>query len=162
MTGAWMLRDVVAGDLPVFFSYESDPEAVHMAAFTPEQPADRAAFDAHWSRVLAAPSVTVKTVVCDGRVAGSVLSYEDDGGPEVSYWIGRPYWGRGIATWALREFIARYETRRPLRARVAKDNLPSIRVLEKCGFVAVGEGRGFANGRGAEIEEWIFQLAATR
>ena len=45
-----------------------------------------------------------------------------------------------------------------MKARVAKDNVPSIRVLERCGFEVVGEERGFANGRGAEIDELVLEL----
>jgi ribosomal-protein-alanine N-acetyltransferase len=39
-----------------------------------------------------------------------------------------------------------------------KDNVGSIRVLEKCGFVKVGEERGFANARGMEVEEVVMEL----
>lgn len=47
----------------------------------------------------------IRTIELDGAVVGSVLSYEQDGLPEVSYWIGRAHWGRGIATEALRRFL---------------------------------------------------------
>ena len=49
---------------------------------------------------------------------------------------------------------------RPLYARAAADNIASIRVLEKCGFVLIGRDRGFANARGAEIEEVVLELSA--
>jgi len=91
-------------------------------------------------------------------VASSVLSYEEAGKPEVSYWIGKTYWGRGIATRSLAEFLAHGNTARPIYARVAKVNLGSRRVLEKCGFAIVGEARGFANARGEEIEELVLEL----
>ena len=76
---------------------------------------------------------------------------------EVTYWLGKAYWGRGIATQALAAFL-RVQQRRPLIARVAKDNIASIRVLQKCGFVLTAETKGFANARGAEIEEVILTL----
>jgi len=41
---------------------------------------------------------------------------------------------------------------------VAKDNIASVRVLEKCGFVISGYDQGFANARGEEIEEVIMIL----
>jgi hypothetical protein len=83
-------------------------------------------------------------------VAGSVLTYEDENEkPEVSYWIGKPYWGRGVATRALLAFLKRIKVR-PLYARAAKDNLASLRVLEKCGFTRIGEDKGFANARGGD------------
>jgi RimJ/RimL family protein N-acetyltransferase len=151
------LREVAAADLGVLFDFERDPVAVRMAAFTPKDPSDRAAFDAHWKRLLTDPSITARTVVADGCVVGSVASFVLEGQREVTYWIGREHWGRGLATSALREFL-RVETTRPLFARAAKDNAGSIRVLEKCGFLAHGEGRWFANARGAEIEEVLLRL----
>ncbi len=49
---------------------------------------------------------------------------------------------------------------RPLYGRAAKDNIASLRVLEKCGFTICGEGRGFSNARGEEVEEFILRLRA--
>src|SRR5215218_9325330 len=54
----------------------------------------------------------------------------EPGEREVTYWIGRSYWGKGIATDALTAFLA-VERSRPLHARVASDNVASRRVLEK-------------------------------
>ncbi len=79
------------------------------------------------------------------------------GKPEVSYWIGKPYWGKGVATRALSAFLFHVKVR-PLYARVAKDNIASLRVLEKCGFARIGEDKGFANARGEEVEEFILRL----
>ena len=95
----------------------------------------------------------------EGHVVGHVFSYRDDefGQTEVSYWIGKSYWGTGIATKALSLFLRRV-TERPLYARAVKDNVASLRVLEKCGFAIVDEGRGFANARNAEVEEFVLKL----
>ena len=153
------LRAVIESDLPIFFAYHQDPGALHMAAFTAKDPADWHAFLVHWRRNLAAPTVIIRTILVDGAVAGSVLSYETDGEPEVSYWLGRKFWGRGIATTALARFLAEVSPQRPIFARVAKDNLGSRRVLEKCSFVVIGEDKGFANARSAEIEELILRCA---
>ena len=79
--------------------------------------------------------------------------------PEVSYWLGKEFWGKGIATWALGEFLE-FDRSRPMYARVAKDNLASLRVLQKCGFVIQGEDKGFANAREQEVEEFILILNA--
>jgi RimJ/RimL family protein N-acetyltransferase len=93
-----------------------------------------------------------------GQVVGSVLSYEEASKPEVSYWIGKEYWGKGLATRALSDFLAHINKTRPIYARVAKDNIGSRRVLEKCGFTIMGEAKGFANARGQEIAELILVL----
>ena len=157
MTDQIRLRGVIGTDLPIFFEYERDPDAVYMAAFTPADPSDRQGFDSHWARILADKSVLIRTILVDGRVAGHVLSYEIEGNTEVSYWLGREFWGRGIATAALRRFLD-VQTKRPLFARAAKDNIGSLRVLQKCGFAITGEGKGFAGGRGEEIAEYLLEL----
>jgi len=152
-----VLRVVLDADLPVFFEQEQDPEAIHMAAFTPKDPSDHAAFLAHWVKIRGDKGITIRTILHNGRVAGSVASYGPPNEHEVTYWLGREYWRKGIATAALKEFL-RLVTIRPLFARAAKDNLASLRVLAKCGFKVSGEGRGFANARGKEIDEFVLKL----
>lgn len=159
MSNELLLRNVVNDDLPIFFEHQLDPEANWMAAFTAKDPTNHEAFMAHWHGILADETKIVQTVLCNGRVAGSVSSYEEEGKPEITYWLGKEYWGQGIATWALREFLTQHNQTRPIYARVAKDNLGSRRVLENCGFTIIGEARGFANARGQEIEELILELA---
>ncbi|HNJ40331.1 MAG TPA: GNAT family N-acetyltransferase [Acidobacteriota bacterium] len=155
-----LLRDVVPDDLPIFFEHHLHPEANYMAAFTAKDRNNAEVFMAHWHKILANEANIIKTIIVNGRVAGSVSSYQDEGKPEVTYWLGAEYWGQGIATWALREFLAHHNTTRPMYARVAKDNLGSRRVLEKCGFTLIGESVGFANARGREIEELVLVLGA--
>lgn len=151
------LREVRSTDLPIFFDHQRDPAAVHMAAFTTKDPEDRAAFDYHWARILADDDILIRTIVVDGAVAGSVSSYVGELGPEVTYWLGQEFWGRGIATAALAQFL-RQQTARPIYARVATDNAASLRVLVKCGFVIIDESVGFANARGQEISEYTLEL----
>lgn len=151
------LRAVTDADLPTFFEQQLDPAANHMAAFTAKDPADRDAFAAHWAKIRGDAAVTIRTILLDECVAGYVAGFERMGDPEVTYWIGKEYWGRGIATEALARFLAELP-RRPLYARVAKDNAASARVLEKCGFAIVGEESYFANARGEEIQELILAL----
>jgi RimJ/RimL family protein N-acetyltransferase len=157
---SFFLRDVVNDDLPIFFEQQLDQEANYMAAFTAKDPTNKEAFIVHWRRILADSTVIVKTIIFDEIVVGSVLSYEDEGKPEVSYWLGKEYWGKGFATWALREFLARHNPMRPIYARVAKDNHGSRRVLEKCGFLVIGEAKGYANARNEEIDELLLELRA--
>ena len=124
------LRNVEAADLPLFFEHQRDPIAVAMVAFNSR---DRAAFDQHWAKLLADDSLLKKTVIVDGEVAGNIGSWTAEGKREVGYWIDRAFWGRGVATEALSAFLSMEQTR-PLYAGVAKHNVGSIRVLEKCGF----------------------------
>ncbi len=62
-----------------------------------------------------------------------------------------------MATEALTQFLATIKER-PLYAGVAKDNVGSIRVLEKCGFTVVEQKRSFAKARGEEIDELFLKL----
>ncbi|MFJ8888535.1 GNAT family N-acetyltransferase [Streptomyces sp. NPDC102402] len=151
------LRPVCPSDLPVFFRHMIDPESNRMAAFTAEDPTDRTPFAGHWKRILALPGVIIRTVLTDGDVVGHAAVYGEPGDREVTYFIDRSYWGRGIATSALRGLVAEVPER-PLLARAAADNIGSVRVLEKCGFEVVGQDRAFANARGAEIDELVMRL----
>jgi RimJ/RimL family protein N-acetyltransferase len=153
-----VLRQVHDSDLPVFFRQMNDPEALRMAAFTAKNPADRDAFDAHWKRIRASGDV-LRTVLADGDVVGGAAVYGEPGEREVTYWIDRAYWGRGVATAALRGLLAEVPER-PLYARAAADNAGSRRVLEKCGFRLTARATGFANARGEEIDEVVLTLGA--
>ena len=153
-----VLREVEDRDLDVLFEFATDREAIRMAAFTPPDPDDRDAFDARWERIRRDPTTTNRIIETDGRVVGHVASFDLHGQREVTYWIDRKHWGKGIATEALREFLSKVERARPLHAAAAIDNSGSIRVLEKCGFTRVGVGRGFAHGRGEETGEVLLRL----
>ena len=153
------LREVTQSDLPTLFEQQLDAEANRMAAFTAADPADREAFDARWRRILANEEGPVRTILVDDEVAGSVSNWRDPDlpGPEVTYWLGRDFWGKGVATRALAGFLE-VVTERPLYGRCAADNVGSRRVLEKCGFVFVSEDTGFSNARGEEIAEVVLEL----
>jgi RimJ/RimL family protein N-acetyltransferase len=149
------LRDVVEADLPALFEHQLDPEANRMAAFPPR---DERAFMAHWARILADPSLMAKAVLVGGRVAGNVVSFEREGRRMVGYWLGREFWGRGVATRALALFLQQVPDR-PLEARVAKHNAASLRVLRKCGFTITGEDViPVEEEIGEEIEEFVLTL----
>lgn len=158
------LREVRDSDLPVFYDQQNEPEGNRMAAFTAKDPSDQAAFDAHWARVRHDPEVVVRTVVekgaeGDGLIIGHAAVFGPPEEREITYWIGREYWGRGAATAALRALLDVVPDR-PLHARAAADNGGSLRVLAKCGFVVTGHERGFANARGEEIDEVTLTLSS--
>jgi RimJ/RimL family protein N-acetyltransferase len=154
-----VLRDVRDDDIDVFFGHWCDEAALRMAAFTPADARDRAAFDARWTRIRSDATALARTIEVDGEPVGSISSWDDDGRREVTYWIGRAHWGQGIATRALAAFLE-IETTRPLYAAAARDNVASLRVLEKCGFRRTSAGRGFSNARGEEVDEVNLRLDA--
>ncbi len=151
------LRDIQPGDVAVFYQQQRDPEANRMAAFTSRDPYDRAAFEAHWKKILADSGIVMQTILTGEQVAGYVGHHSWFGDPEVTYWLGREFWGKGVASSALAQFLKLAELR-PLYGRVAKDNLASLRVLEKCGFVRTGQSREFSNARGEDVDELILIL----
>ena len=151
------MREVRDEDLPLLFEQWADPVAVHMAAFTAPDHMDWDAFERRWSRLRADETVLTRVIVVDDEVAGTIGSWGEPGEREVTYWIGRSYWGKGIATDALNAFLA-VEPSRPLHARVASDNVASRRVLEKCGFGVIATERSVAEARSSEIEELVLRL----
>ena len=150
------LRPVADADLDALFDQMRDPESVWMAAFTSGDPDDRTAFDAHMAKVRSSPDNILRAVTCDGQLVGSVSSFVFDGETDVTYWIDRAAWGRGIASRAL-ELLMDLVATRPLHARAASDNAGSLRVLQKSGFKIIGTENSFAPGRKSEIEETILR-----
>jgi RimJ/RimL family protein N-acetyltransferase len=149
-----MLRDVATTDLDAFYEQQADPEAAAMALFPSR---DRESFDAHWRRTLADASAVKRTIEADGEVAGNVLCWTQDGRRLVGYWLGREFWGRGLATAALAELVG-WLPERPLHAWVATTNVGSIRVLQKCGFVEVDRLAEHDERMGRVVEEILFRL----
>jgi RimJ/RimL family protein N-acetyltransferase len=148
------LRDVIETDLPIFFEQQLDPEAAQMAAL-PSRGKDT--FMAHWTRIMGDDSILIKTILFNGNVAGNMVCFDQLGEREVGYWLGKEYWGKGIATQALAEFLTYVDTR-PLYAHVARHNVASRRVLEKCGFTVTGEDSFFSQALGRNVEEYILSL----
>lgn len=151
------LRPTTQNDLETLFKFQLDKKANYLAAFTSEDPTDKKANTEKWTRLLADERITTKTVIEDGTIVGSITKYEMNGNAEITYWIGKEFWGKGIASSALWEFL-KLETTRPIYGRVAFDNIGSQKVLTNCGFTKIGTEKGFANARMKEIEEFVFEL----
>jgi RimJ/RimL family protein N-acetyltransferase len=153
-TPAVSLRRVEDRDLDVLFEHQADPLAVEMAAFPAR---DEQQFAEHWTRVRADQANVVRTIVADGSVAGHIGSWQQTGQQLLGYWVGREWWGRGVATRALSLLVDEVSIR-PLYAHVAVRNVGSIRVLEKGGFRRDHEQEPADPDDG--IEEHIFVLDA--
>jgi RimJ/RimL family protein N-acetyltransferase len=151
------LRRTQIPDLEFLFQFQLDKEGGYLAAFMPEDPADKTAYLTKYIKLLGDPLINNQTIMAGDVIAGSIAKFVIEGDAEITYWIDRKFWGQGIATKALKNFLT-VETTRPLFARVAFDNFGSQKVLEKCGFVKTGSDKGFANARQAEIEEFTYKL----
>lgn len=149
-----LLRDVKQSDLAIFFEQQKDPVANQMAAFPAR---DRDSFMTHWNKIMEDESNILQTVMFKGQVAGNLVSFVISGEREVGYWLGQEFWGKGIATRALTEFLKQVKER-PLFAHVARHNLASLRVLEKCGFNLQGEEENFSVLQGQPVAGLILKL----
>lgn len=154
---AILLRKTEISDLEILFEIQLDTLANYLAAFTSKDCADKKAFIEKHTKLLTEPTVNNQTILLNKLVIGSIAKFVMFGDNEITYWIDRQYWGKGIATKALKDFLL-LEVNRPIFGRVAFDNLASQKVLEKCGFKKVGSDKGFANARQTEIEEYIYKL----
>lgn len=155
MSTSTRLRDVIASDLAILFEQQADLESSTMAA-VPSR--DREAFDAYWAKIMADENIILRTIEVNGQTAGHLVSFLIEGERQVGYWLGKEFWGMGIATEALRQFLGVVKTR-PLFGRVAKHNPGSRRVLEKCGFKFIGDDK-YVNIAKEEVEEFVLRLDA--
>ena len=151
------LSPTTINDLAFLYEFQLDEEARHRAAFTPTDVPDKTAYINKHSKFLSDPSINNQTILVDAIIAGSIAKFMLFGDAEITYWIDRQFWGRGVAGKALDQFL-KIENTRPLFGRVAFDNIGSQKVLEKCGFKKTGTDKGFAHARQEEVEEFIFRL----
>jgi len=131
-----LLRPVLETDLPILFEQQLDPETIAMSAYPSK---DRGDFMRHWEGILNNKAITARTLVYKEKIAGHIVCWKEKYEQQIGYWIGKQFWGRGIASAALAEFLLEVKIR-PLYARVANHNLGSKRVLEKCGFALLDQG----------------------
>lgn len=151
------LRKTVLPDLEFFFLFQLDEEANYLAAFTAKDPTDKAAYLQKYSKLVNDPAINMQTILVGEIIAGSISKFEMEGRAEITYWIDKQFWGKGIGSKALTEFLNN-ETTRPIYGRVAFDNIGSQKVLTNCRFIKIGTDKGFANARQAETEEYIYKL----
>lgn len=151
------LRPTQISDLDTLYQFQLDKEGGYLAAFMPKGSTDKTAYITKYTTLLGEPTVNNQTIVLNNIIVGSIAKFIMEGNTEITYWIDRKFWGQGIATKALKNFLE-IELCRPIFGRVAFDNFGSQKVLEKSGFVKIGSNKGFANARQTEIEEFIFKL----
>ena len=152
-----ILRKTEIADLDALFIFQLDKAANYLAAFTSKDPTDRIAYIQKYAKFLDDRTINMQTIIVHNVIIGSIAKFEIEGKAEITYWIDRTFWGKGIATKALKYFLT-IENMRPIVGRVAFDNVGSRKVLENCNFIKIGTDKGFANARQKEIEEYIYKL----
>ena len=124
------LRPTEISDLDIMFEFQTDKEGGYLAAFMPKDPTDKFTYIEKYTKLLGEPTVNNQTIILDNIIVGSIAKFIMEGDTEITYWIDRKYWGKGIATKTLKEFLA-IETNRPIFGRVAFDNFGSQK-FRKC------------------------------
>ena len=119
----------------------------------------------HFAIVVAPPGADPRPAspVLAGGIGIIPQSDVHAGTAEIGYWLGEPFWGRGIMTQALAAFtdfaFAEFRLRR-LYASVLEWNAASMRVLEKCGYAAEGRLRKSALKDGTVADEILYAKVA--
>jgi len=139
MTQNVTLRVLYESDLPVFFEHQNDKGAEEMVGLPLRERDD---FIDHWQKVMANPSIILRTILYENEIAGYLCSFIKEADErEVGYQLGRAYWGKGIATQALQLFLPLIPYR-PLYGVTPAHNIGSQKVLTRCGFVLLDEHEG--------------------
>lgn len=124
------LREVREDDLAALYEFQDEPEIV-ASGFVPHREHD--AFFTHMRWAMTAPGSIMRAIVVDGVLAGSIVKFARGGVNEVGYLVGKPFWGKGLASRAL-EALLKLTDERPLYGVCVAENIASQRVLEKRGF----------------------------
>lgn len=137
------LGEVVPDDLEVFYRIQNDAQSNELAGVYPRERDD---FDEHWVKIHDDPKVIARSIIYDGKTVGNINSFPLDGETYVGYWIERTYWGLGVSTRALTMFL-QLDKARPMYASVDIKNIGSCTVLERCGFIKMGQAESAGTDR---------------
>lgn len=149
------LRPMEADDFDGFHAMMSDYDVVKMSMSWP-WPSESAFTRARMQtpEVKAGHALSIEA---DGQFAGQISLIKG----ELGYMLAKPFWGRGIATWAVHQMLAKGfsdpETN-SVTAGTWDDNPASMRVLTKCGFQKTGEATLFCEPRGQEVNGPDYEL----
>ena len=158
------LREYAALDIPRLCDLADDAAVWRqMTDLFPHPYDERAGLRWVMQQVESDPPCNLAIVGPDGLVGGvgvllsSVPNFAHDG--ELGYWLGRRYWGRGLATAAVEAFCAWVAPAHGLTrftAKVFDGNAPSQRLLERCGFTHEGTLRGAARKEGRTLDMHVY------
>ena len=143
-----LLRHWQESDADALYEYASEPEVGERAGWPPHQSKEqsreiiRTVFNnpTTWAIVLKETGKVVGAMGYGPSCECSLPSRK--GEPTVGYWVGKPYWGMGICTEALRLMIEHIRRTTAIPSLISghfTDNPASGRVMEKCGFIPTGE-----------------------
>ena len=161
------LRPWREGDQESLVRHADNPNvALHLRDRFP-QPYTRADADA-WIAIASRESPALHlAIVVEGQAVGGIGLIPGSDihrvSAEVGYWLGEEFWGRGIATCALRGITSyafqEFAILNRLFAYVEADHPASIRVLEKAGYRLEGKLIGGAIKRGTIVDQFLFGIS---
>jgi len=158
------LRDWSASDVPFLVRFANNPRiaATLRDGFpSPYTPDDAMRFIAQ--ATASGSRNLVLAIEEDGQACGGIGIHplEDvyHRTAEIGYWLAEPYWGRGIMTDAVQAIVPlafdRYDLVR-IQAGIFSNNLASMRVLDKCGFIREAVHKDAVTKNGVTIDEVLF------
>ena len=167
-TSRLVLRELRDDDAPAIHAYASDAEVVRYLDWGPNTPEDTAQFLA---RARAARAAIPRTayhlaivLAASGRLIGGcrieIRLVANEAG-DLGYVLGRPHWGQGYATEAIRALVAfGFETVALHRIWATCDigNVASARVLEKLGMRREGHIRHAARRKGEWRDSYLYAI----
>jgi len=159
-TDLLIMRPPVIGDADDLVRHIGDWDVVGMLRFPP-WPYTRSDAVAFISSEMSNDSLAI---VYQGSVIGSIGISALSGRDSIGYWIGRDFWGRGLATEACGAVIADYfETGSGdvLYSSLLAENTASLRLQKKLGFVHMQNVRTFVVARGEEVDAIDTRLTRT-
>lgn len=159
------LRPLLRSDAADWYAYLSDPAVIEHTSWQLQGVADLGPlFDSYEST---SPASQIRYAIVEaatGRLLGTIGFHtvsEINRSAELSYDLAAAHWGRGIAPAAcaamLRWGFAQAGFVR-IQATVLASNTRSMRVLEKCGFVAEGLLRRYRMVRGESRDFWMLSV----
>ncbi|XP_061992358.1 uncharacterized protein LOC133710330 [Rosa rugosa] len=115
------------------------------------------------------PHPWYRAICLDGRPVGAILVTPNSGNDrcraEIGYVLGSKYWGKGIATRAVKMVVdtifKEWTHLERLEAFVDVENVGSQRVMEKAGFQREGVLRKNYIVKGRTIDEVVFSILST-
>ncbi|MGE0042546.1 MAG: GNAT family N-acetyltransferase [Vicinamibacterales bacterium] len=158
-----VVRPWAASDLDALVRHADNPNVARHLRDRFPHPYGRQHGVEFLAAVIRAPRPTVWCIEVDGACAGGIgIEVGRDVervSAEIGYWLGEPYWGRGIATEVLvgvtAEVLVRFDLQRVFAMPFA-GNAASIRVLEKAGYVLEGRLRQSAVKHGRVVDQLVY------
>ena len=138
-----LLCPVLETDLKILFEQQLDREAVAMSAYPPK---DSGEFMRHWEGILKNKAIIARTILYKDKLAGHIICWKEGKYEQrVGYWIGKQFWGRGIATSALQEFLAQVKIRPLIPTRLWVKNPGPVEVSRIAAHTTSITGKATSN-----------------